>query len=63
MFAGTISVELIPPPLTGLTLKLAPEQIAAGKTASIKGFGSTSTLTVKSNPTQLPSAPEVGVTV
>ena len=63
MFAGTISVELIPPPLTGLTLKLAPEQIAAGKTASIEGFGFTSTVTSKVSPTQVPLAPEVGVTV
>ena len=37
-----------------------PEQIGVGITFAIKGFGLTSTVTVKSAPTQVP---EVGVTV
>ena len=40
-----------------------PEQIGVGITFAIKGFGLTATVIVKSDPTQLPVAPEVGVTV
>ena len=61
--AGTISVFVKPPPSVGVTLKSSFEQIAPKSTSSIDGLGSTSTVTVKSSPTQIPSVPEVGVTV
>ena len=51
---------IVAPPLVGLTVKEVPEQMAAGVTLAITGFGFTVTTTVKVAPEQ-PFA--VGVTV
>ena len=55
---GTIS----PPPLLGVTVKPVPLQVLAVLFA-IVAIGFTVTVTVNVDPTQLPSAPLVGVTV
>ena len=44
-------------------MKLPPEQIGSKTISSIIGSGSTSTTMIKVSPTQLPDAPEVGVTL
>ena len=44
-------------------MKLPPEQIGSKTISSIIGSGSTCTSIKKVSPTQLPDAPEVGVTV
>ena len=51
-----------PLPLVGVTEKAVPEQMV-GVVPTIKGFGLTTTVMVNVLPTQLPAAPEVGVTV
>ena len=55
---GTIS----PPPLLGVTVKPVPLQVLAVLFA-IVALGLTVTVTVNVDPTQLPAAPLVGVTV
>jgi hypothetical protein len=54
---GTISV-----PFVGVTVKPTPLHVVAVLLA-IRGFGLTVTITVNVEPTQLPAAPLVGVTV
>ena len=55
---GTIS----PPPLLGVTVNEALLQAFTDRLA-INGLGLTVTVTVNVEPTQLPCAPDVGVTV
>ena len=63
MPVGTISFELVPPPLIGLTVNKLPEHIDDGITLAIIGVGFTVTVRVNGDPTQFPAAPEAGVTV
>ena len=56
---GTIVVGAL---LTGVIVKAVPPHIVA-VCAGITGVGLTVTVTVNVAPTQLPAAPEVGVTV
>jgi hypothetical protein len=68
-FAATVQVYSIPfgtkspPPSTGCTVNEDLEQIAAGVLLVIWIVGLTVMVTVNVLPTQLPAAPEVGVTV
>ncbi len=65
---GVVHVYVVPTgtidpfPLVGVPEKAVPEQMV-GVVFGIRGFGLTTTVMVNVLPTQLPVAPEVGVTV
>jgi len=59
--AGTMVVAA-GTPFTGVTVNDVPLHIVA-VCAGMTGFGLTVTVTVNGEPTQVPAAPEVGVTV
>ena len=68
--AGVLQLYVVPAGMMFVPVKSADASVtlpglhtAAGVWFTIDGFGFTTTLTVKVLPTQLPAAPDVGVTV
>jgi hypothetical protein len=61
VFAGTISLEEVPPPIEGVTVKAPPEQMVE-VTFAITGFGLTVTVMEYAAPAHEPVA-AVGVTM